>query len=173
MKRIAILVVALLAGCATPFAAEAAPRPEVAKASISDLAWFAGHWEGDAGETHLEQFCSAPAQRMIMCMVRFIGPQQISGMELVTLEESAEGIEERIRFFGPGLEESDGAKPVMLRLAKLTASELVFETPEMSKPGPRSVILTRSGPDDIGVHIEILDAQNKTQFIDAHWRRAQ
>ncbi len=174
MKRSSIRIAVFLLSCAFPFAANAGtPRPDVTKAGITDLAWFAGHWEGQSGETRLEQFCSAPAQRMIMCMVRFIDPQQVSGMELITLEEKAEGIEEWIRFFGPSLEEKEGAQPVMLRLAKLSASELVFENPETSKPGPRRVTLTRSGPDDIGVHIEISGADNKTQFIDAHWRRAK
>jgi uncharacterized protein DUF6265 len=178
MKRMAILLGTFLLGCAAVYAADPAsparaPRPDVAKATINDLAWFAGHWEGQSGETRLEQFCSAPAKRMLMCMVRFIDPQQVSGLEFVTLEEKAEGVEERIRFFGPSLEEKAGAGPVMLRLAKLSDSELVFENPDTGKTGPRRVTLTRSGSDEIGVHIEITNDKNETQFIDAHWRRAK
>jgi Domain of unknown function (DUF6265) len=179
MKRIRAASLAyLLAFCAFGFAAgsealAAVPPPEVAKASIDDFAWLAGRWQGDGDNIHLEEICSGPARRLMMCMVRFTDAEKTTGMELATLEEKVDGMEERIRFFAPGLEERAGAKALLLRLTKLSQTESVFENTETSGPRPKRVTLTRNGPDDFHVHIEVEDQKGQTAFIDAHWKRSK
>jgi hypothetical protein len=140
-----------------------------AKASLNDFQWLSGHWEGLVGTTPLEEFCSNPDRGLMMCMFRSMNAQKILALELITLQDTPDGVEERVRFFSPDLSEPESAKAMVLRVTHFAPIESVFEN---SNPGGASkVTLTHNAPDEMTARIELLDDSGKPAVIEAHWKR--
>ena len=146
------------------------PPPEVAKASLEDFQWLSGHWEGGVDGNPIEEFCSKPDRGLMMCMFRVMDTQKNLGLEFFTLQNKPDGVEERIRFLSPDLEEGKSAKTVVLRVTHITRTESVFENRNGSYP--KRVTLTRNGPDEMTSRIELIDEAGKPALIEAHWKRS-
>jgi hypothetical protein len=58
-----------------------------------------------------------------------------------------------------------------MELASISPTQLVFE--DHNGTYPKRSTLTGTSNDDMTSHIELVDAQGKTSFIDAHWTRAK
>lgn len=144
--------------------------PSSTKASLNDFQWLSGHWEGLVGATPLEEFCSTPDRGLIMCMFRSMDAQKVLALELITLQDTPDGVEERVRFFSPDLSEPESAKTMVLRVTHFAPIKSVFENPNPG--GASKVTLTHNAPDEMTARIELLDDSGKPAVIEAHWKRA-
>jgi hypothetical protein len=154
---------------ATLFAQSAAPAATSAK--VSDLAFFSGRWEGRVDNNKIEQVCSTTDPATLMCMFRLMGARGTEMIELYTIRDTAGGVEEKVRFFSPDLQEDPNDKELTMRMVSFSPDRIVFENPNGTYP--KRSTLTRKGDDELTSHIELVDAQGKASAIDAHWVRAK
>ncbi|HVS02327.1 MAG TPA: DUF6265 family protein, partial [Thermoanaerobaculia bacterium] len=82
------LMMLVLASTSAPAAASAPERPA---ATLADLAWMTGSWEGTSGEVRMEEHWTAPAGGLMVGMHRDVGEGR-SFFEFLRLEETAAGI---------------------------------------------------------------------------------
>jgi hypothetical protein len=176
MKRVmiglvlmSVMVVGGLVG-AKPF--DLATAVTTGQATIADVAWLAGRWTGTAGSDSTDETCTAPARGVMTCMFRSMDGERITGLEFITLRETASGIEERVRFFSPDLAEGQGDNGITLRLTSVAGSQIVFDNVKESGVVKHETI-SRQGEDSFTVHIEVVDASGKSGFIDAQWKRSK
>ncbi|HVT13126.1 MAG TPA: DUF6265 family protein [Fimbriimonadaceae bacterium] len=73
------------------------------KARCEDVAWFEGHWSGERNGEPVEEYWSAPAAASMMGMFRWIRDGAVRFFEILTVEESGEGLVLRVKHFHPGL----------------------------------------------------------------------
>ncbi len=139
---------------------------------LSDFAWMAGRWVGVAGQSETEQVCLPPSRGMMMCMFRVMSPEKVEGMEFSTLRETTDGLEERIRFYSPDLGETPGDIGVTLQVVSYGEREIVFDN-EKPDGVVRHVTVTRFGKDEFSTRIEVVNAEGKTSFIGATWKRVK
>ena len=140
-------------------------------AKVADLAFLSGHWSGEVDGSKIEQVCSTTDPSVMVCMFRLMGAKGTEMLEFYTLRDTPTGVEERIRFFSPDLQEEPGDHGVTLKLASVSPEKAVFENPNGTYP-KRTTIL-RKGNDEFNSHIELVDAQGKASTIDAHWARVK
>ncbi len=139
---------------------------------ISSLAWMAGRWVGVAGQSETEQVCTAPSRGMMMCMFRVMDSAKVQGLEFSTLRETPNGLEERIRFYSPDLGETPGNDGVTLQVARWGEREIVFDN-EKPDGVVKHLTIIRSGKNQFSTRIEVVNAEGKTSFIGATWKRAK
>jgi len=118
--------------------------PPAVPATLADVAFIAGHWEGgDAGDFS-EEIWSAPEGDSMVGMWRYVAGGRARIYEILTLTAEGPGVVLRIRHFDPklvGREEKD--RPVELPLVAKGEREAVFEGPEVGASG--TVRLTYRG----------------------------
>jgi hypothetical protein len=141
------------------------------RATLADLAWMAGHWTGTVGNGTIEQFCSEPTHGVMMGMFRASMGDKTAEIELYTMQETPNGIEEHIRFFKSTPLEPDDPPEVTMMVKSVSPNEIVFENPTGNYP-KRSTV-THNGANAFHTHIELIDGQGKSAFIDADWQRVQ
>jgi hypothetical protein len=146
----------------------ASPAPT----TIADVGWLAGRWTGMAGSESTEEICTAPARGVMTCMFRRMDGAKITGLEFITMRETATGVEERVRFFSADLTERQGDDGITMRLASVRGSQMVLENAKENGVVKQETI-SRQGEDSFSVHIEVVDASGKSSFIDAEWKRAK
>lgn len=169
-----MLVTALLAttvaapGLATD--QKVAGKP-VAQVTANDFAWFAGRWRGDlkGGRFTAEQICSRPDKGEMLCQFRLHDGKKYIMYELYTLFETPEGLELRSLQFSPTLEGKEVPKPLVMKLAKYSDDEVVFE----GVPGSevKTSTLFRHGPGSMdGI---IMMANQQAPHIEVKWTKIE
>jgi hypothetical protein len=157
MKRRSASRIGWAAACAAALAAffgagaaratHAAARPPLA-ASLSDVAFMAGHWTGgDPGDLS-EEVWSKPEGDSMVGMWRFVAQGQTRIYEILTLTAENGNVMLRIRHFNPRLvarEEKD--RPVELPLVAKGPDEAVFEGPELNLEGTMRLSYRRPTPE--------------------------
>ncbi len=148
--------------------AQAQTSTAAAKPTIADFAWVTGRWTGLAGTNPTEQVCSAPSNGLLLCLFHEVNVKPAT-IELATLRETADGIEERVRNFTPQLESWEGAAPITLKLESYTPTESIFINANAQSPVKR-VTLTHNSADQMSTRVEVVDSQGKvTRFgADSH-----
>jgi hypothetical protein len=109
-------------------------------ASIGDLAWIAGHWQGSAMGGQFEETWNAPLAGSMLGMFKFVKDGQVGFYELLIIEPLGESLTLRIKHFSSDLqawEEKD--KFVEFRLLKLTDREALFDGLTFRKSGPHEM----------------------------------
>ena len=143
-RRLLIFAVLL----ATTFPIQAAdPKP----ASVADLAWITGQWQGRKGADQLDEHWSAPGGGTMMGMFRWIKDGKILVYELLVIEDSATGPVLTFRHFGAGLigwEEKD--KPIRCPLAGGGPGEAPFAC----EGGSTRLTFRRAGENGLTVLLE-------------------
>ncbi len=107
-----------------------APRAAVA-ASLADVAWLAGGWVVEKGETYSEEWWSAPSGDSMVGAWRLSLSGRAKLFELLTLMEEEGRVVLRIRHFdakGVAWEEKD--RPLVLPLVEKGTRRAVFEGTE-------------------------------------------
>jgi hypothetical protein len=150
--------------------AQAQTSATAAKPTLADFAWVTGRWTGLAGTSPTEQVCSAPSNGLLLCLFHEVNVQPAT-IELATLRETADGIEERVRNFTPQLESWEGAAPITLKLESYTPAESIFINANAQSPVKR-VFLTHNSADEMSTRVEIVDKQGKVFYIGAKSNRA-
>ena len=150
--------------------AETGTTPDAVPTKMESFAWLGGRWLGTAGDATTEELCSAPAHGEMMCMFRAMNAEKNLALEFITLRETPNGIEERVRFFSPELVEEAGDEGITLRLASYGEREIVFDN---AKAGGvvKHVTILRVDKDEFATRIEVVNAEGKSGFIEAKWRR--
>lgn len=146
--------------------------PDSSRATISDVAFFSGRWTGTAGAETVEEICTEPARGEMSCMFRSMDGKKVDGLEFIVFRESAGGVEERVRFFSSELGETPGDDGITMRLASVSASNLVLENANRDGVVKR-ITVTRRGKDQFSTHIEVVGADGKAGAIDAEWKRGK
>lgn len=139
----------LLAGMA---AADAAPPT----ASIADLAWMTGAWEGPMGENAvLQETWLEPADDAMMAAVRLLEDGKTNMVELIVIEESEGTLIFRIQQWSKSYEPRMPA-PQKLVLAELGDNSVRFEAEEAGNAF-RSLTYSRPSPEAFNIKLELTE----------------
>ena len=99
------LPISLLIGlCLLPLPAQAEePTAASAPPTLDDLAWIAGHWQGEPpGGGQADEIWTPPAAGAMMGSFRWTRGDRVIVYEFLLIEETADGIVLRLRHFNPG-----------------------------------------------------------------------
>ena len=139
----------LLAGLA---AADAAPPT----ASIADLAWMTGAWEGPMGENAvLQETWLEPAEDAMIAAVRLLDNGKTNMVELIVIEESEGTLIFRIQQWSKSYEPRMPA-PQKLVLAELGDNLVRFEAEEAGNAF-RSLTYSRPSPEAFNIKLELTE----------------
>ncbi|MDD9964545.1 MAG: DUF6265 family protein [Gammaproteobacteria bacterium] len=139
----------LLTGMAT---ADAAPPA----ASIADLAWMTGAWEGPMGENAvLQETWLEPADDAMIAAVRLLENGKTNMVELIVIEESEGTLIFRIQQWSKSYEPRMPA-PQKLVLAELGDNSVRFEAEEAGNAF-RSLTYSRPSPEAFNVKLELTE----------------
>ncbi len=73
------------------------------KATVSDMAWLAGHWTGDGLGGRTEEIWSPPDGGVMMGMFRLIREGKPVFYEFLTISETDRGLAMRLKHFHPDM----------------------------------------------------------------------
>ncbi len=139
----------LLAGMA------AADSPPPA-ASIADLAWMTGAWEGPMGENAvLQETWLEPADDAMIAAVRMLEDGRTNMVELIVIEESEGTLVFRIQQWSKSYEPRMPAPQKML-LAELGENSVRFEAEEAGNAF-RSLTYSRPSPEAFNIKLELTE----------------
>lgn len=132
--------------------------------TLADFAWLAGQWAGgqESGRAG-EEIWTEPRAGVMMGMFRLVKADKTLVLEFLSLRETPEAIELRVRHFSPALEPWEHGQPLILKLTEYNGTEAVFENPVHNHP-KRSVI-QRTGPDSFVGWSEIIRDNGETETI--------
>jgi hypothetical protein len=129
-------------------------RRPAAAATMADVAWIAGDWQGEAGPGALSQeVWAAPAGDCMMGMWRLVIDGRVKLFESLSIVAESGGPVLRLRHFGRdgvGWEERD--KPLTLPLAEVGDGVAAFAGPGRS--GPLRIVYRRTGDETMTVAVE-------------------
>ena len=139
----------LLAGVA----AADSPPPN---ASIADLAWMTGAWEGPMGENAiLQETWLEPADDAMIAAVRMLENGRTNMVELIVIEESEGTLVFRIQQWSKSYEPRMPA-PQKMVLAELGENSVRFEAEEAGNAF-RSLTYSRPSPEAFNIKLELTE----------------
>jgi hypothetical protein len=97
-------------------------------ATVADLAWMSGHWEGpvfDDGSV-LEEHWTQPYARSIAALVRVTRGGATTMMEMIVIEEEEGSLVVRLQRWDPGYQPQT-ERPQVMKLLDLGSNKVVFE----------------------------------------------
>lgn len=97
------------------------------KASLDQVAWITGHWEGEAFGGHFEEIWSSPKAGSMMAMFKLWADGQVQFYELITIAEVDGSLVLKLKHFGAdlkGWEEKD--EMMEMPLVKLEENIVYF-----------------------------------------------
>ena len=120
-------------------------------ATVDDLAWIAGSWEGTGFGGRIKETWSSPTSGTMLGMYRHDGEDGVSFYELELLVEEGDSLVWKVKHFSPdftGWEEKDGF--VTFPLVELTDDTAYFDGLTVHQNGPDELTIwlrVRSGDD--------------------------
>lgn len=145
---------------ALPAAQDAYQPAKPVEARVTDLAWMAGSWSGNALGGQVEEHWSTPRADTIMGMFRLVnGEGRATVYELLLIEQDGEHIAMRFRHFGPGHKAWEPLdQPLSFKVVRIGENEVVFEN-QGQQNKPRRMTYRRAG-DKLTAHVQgIADGQ--------------
>ncbi len=97
-------------------------------ASIDDVSWITGHWQGEMFEGLGEEVWSAPSGKSMMGMYRHVKDGKLIFYEFLIITEESNSLTLKLKHFNPdltGWEEKDIF--VEFPLVKITQNEVYFD----------------------------------------------
>jgi hypothetical protein len=97
-------------------------------ASITQLAWIAGHWQGEALGGICQEYWVSPQANSMIGMFRLLRNDQIAFYEFLVIVEEAGSLVLKVKHFDSdleGWEEKD--ESTLFPLVKLTGNEVFFD----------------------------------------------
>jgi hypothetical protein len=138
----ASVLLPILATFAIPFPVQAQP-PTEAK-TPAGVEWLAGSWQGSIGEDRVEESWLPPVGSSMAGLFRWTKGGKVYLYELLTLEETDDGLTLKLKHFGPGLVGwEDKAASVVFDLVETSDGRAVFD----QRGGDGSRITYRRGGD--------------------------
>lgn len=145
-------IVAAACACA-PLWAGAAP-----KATVEDLAWMTGTWAGpldDSGQV-LEENWIVPRAGSMAALVRMVGQDATSMVELIVIEEEGDSLALHIQQWDAGFSpRTPAAQKLMLRA--IGENRVSWEA--VGEGGMRSLAYARPAPDTFTIDVETADGK--------------
>lgn len=138
------------------------PGARPGKASLADIAWLAGQWQGTGLGARVEETWSPAAGGSMLGMFRALHDDKPSFYELITITEEHESLIMRLKHFHSdmkGWEEKD--RTVDFRLVRLNAKGAWFE----------GISYLREGPDAMSVVVRIQQKDGKSREEKFSFRR--
>ena len=132
------------------------------KASLNELAWISGTWEGMAFGGITEEVWSLPKSGSMMGMFKLIDGDQISFYELMTISQEKETLIMRLKHFNhdlTGWEEKD--EVLNFRLVKVEEHKIYFE----------GLTFERINENEINVYVLISEKEEKTEEYKFQYKR--
>jgi hypothetical protein len=105
----------------TPVLGQAPPA-----ATVSDLAWMAGHYAGNTGNGTLEENWTEPEGGSMAALVRSTGDGATNMIELIVIEEEGDSLTLRLKQWDPGMEPRAEGFQVM-ELMEIGDKKVVFK----------------------------------------------
>jgi hypothetical protein len=136
-----------------------------ARATLSDLAWLAGHWVGGSDDDLSEEIWASPHGDGMMGMCRFVSGGKARVLELLSITDEASGPVMRLRHFDAKLvawEEKDRA--VSLPLIAWKESEATFEGPDSLRSGTVRITYRRVSADELTAALEKASGRQEFRF---------
>ena len=142
----------LAAVCGAAIAVGAAP-----KATVQDLAWMTGSWAGPMGGGQaLEETWTAPRAGSIAAVVRMLGQDATSMVELISIEEEGDSLMLHIQQWDPGFSPRPaGAQKLVLHA--IGENRVAWEA--VGEGGIRSLAYARPAPDTFTIDVDTADGQ--------------
>ena len=164
MKRIVLIGVIVLSFAAAANAQERQTENTVrlregqkpATGTIADMAWLAGHWQGEALGGENEEIWTAPDHGTMLGMYRLVKDGVPIFYELLTLSEHEGSLVIRLKHFNrdmTGWEEKN--EVVEFRLAAKRDGKIFFEGMTFQPEGERLTVFLAIGQKDGTVREEI------------------
>ncbi len=127
-------------GCLQVAEAQEAAGPP---ASIEDVAWIAGHWQGQAMGGQFEETWNPPLANAMMGMFKFVQDDKIGFYEILTIVPQENSLILRLKHFHgdlKGWEEKD--QSVDFPLVAISQDEARFDGLTFKKTGPDRMLIT-------------------------------
>jgi len=158
-RQPAMFIIFVLLFAAGTFAAEALSPVEGA-ATLEQLAWLAGHWQGGTDGRVTEELWLPPAGGLMLGLNRDVGPDGTAFFEYLRIEQTAEGI-----YY---VASPRGGKTTRFRLVTTGDGRALFENPDHDFPQRITYRLT--GPDTLDVTISG-ETEGEAKAIGWTWTR--
>ncbi len=99
--------------------------------AVTQLAWMAGAWTSDQGDSRGESHWMPPRDGVMVGMFRLNGGGKTLWVELLTITQGKTGPVLRIRHFDPQLKAWEKEKtPLTYTAAKITEGHVIFTNPD-------------------------------------------
>ncbi|MGH9863204.1 MAG: DUF6265 family protein [Candidatus Acidiferrales bacterium] len=136
---------------------------------MADFAWLEGRWQGKLGTATTEIIYSSPSADEIMGMFRLVEGERTVMLEFLTLRQTAEGMEMRVRHFDPALAPMEKEDALLLRLVSYNDTEAVFENPVHTRP--KTARYVRQDPNTHIARSLIINDKGEESTIEVTWHR--
>lgn len=141
-------------------------KPQTASpaASIDDIAWIAGHWQGSAKGGQFEETWNPPFAGTMVGMFKFAKNDQVEFYELLTIVEKDDSLLLRLKHFDKdlhGWEEKD--KSVEFPLLSLNDTKATFDGLVFKKidPATMHIVVTVSQQEGQAEKIKFICKRSK------------
>jgi hypothetical protein len=156
MSRLPLALAALL----LTVVAEA--QEPVARPTLQDFAWLAGHWRIEQGERLVDEQWMAPAGGLMIGMARNVQAGKVREYEFTLLRQEPNG--DIVYVASPSKQTQ-----TIFKLTSLRGGEAVFENPEHDFP--KKVIYTRKADGSLLAAIEGPGRDGKTRRVEYPFKR--
>ena len=133
------------------------------KATIEDVSWIAGHWQGQAFGGTVEEIWAPPLGGSMMGAFKLVADGQVQFYELETISEENETLILRLKHFAPdlkGWEEKD--KTIDFKLVGLTKTRAFFD----------GFTIEKISEDELNMYV-IIDYEGKKEEMKFAYRRVE
>jgi hypothetical protein len=146
--RPSLASIALLASIVLVSSAALAEGPA---AKITDLAWMSGDWSGPMQNGTLEEHWIKPTAKSMAALVRSTAGDATNMIELIVIEEEADGIMLRVQQWNPGWKPRS-PNPQVMKLVESAPNKVVFAS--TGEGGLKTLGYSRPAPDQFVISIE-------------------
>ncbi|HLJ87621.1 MAG TPA: DUF6265 family protein [Candidatus Angelobacter sp.] len=144
-------------------------QPCRSKGTITDFAWFAGHWTAEENGSHIDEYWSIPMGGVLPGMIRAGSPEKTTFLEFFTVRETPDGIDLSVRHFSADLTPTEKDKALVFRLKCFSREAITFEN--TGEGQPRTLLMERPGPDTFRARNEIVMKDGTVRKVDITFTR--
>jgi hypothetical protein len=139
------------------------------KATLADLAWLAGRWQGSWGPRVAQQVWTAPKAGVMMGTFQLAENDKTLVLELFTVVEESGGIKFHLRHFTTSLVAWEKSGPTVLNLASADPRSVAFENPTDGQP--KRTVFTRVDADTYISRSEVVPEKGQVQVTEITYHR--
>ena len=124
------------------------------EASVKQLGWMTGSWEGPIGPNTLEENWSRPLDGSISALVRARGEGKTSMIELIVIEEENDTLVLRVQQWNPGFSPRTPG-PQVMALESIGENQVGFKS--TGEGGLKTLAYSRPSEHKFNIDIETAD----------------